>query len=65
MSEKLLILPPSEESTSGKEEFVQPYSFYTPCPERRYNSEENLEPIEGLENIPLENIPILEEVYNK
>jgi hypothetical protein len=52
VSEKLLILPPSEESTSVKEEFVELESFYTPYPESRYKYEENLEFIEGFEYIP-------------
>jgi hypothetical protein len=65
VSEKLLILPPFEESTSGKEEFVEPESFYTPYPKSRYKSEENLEFIEGVEYIPLEKIPILEETSRR
>jgi hypothetical protein len=51
--DKLLILPPFEGSTSGKEEFVELESFYTPYPESRYKYEEKLEFLEGVEYIPL------------
>jgi hypothetical protein len=58
----LFLLPPSEESTSGKEEFVEPELFYTPYPESRYKSEEIFEFPEKTKCIPLEKIPILEEI---
>jgi hypothetical protein len=65
VSDKLLILPPFEESTSVKEEFVEPQSFYSPYPKSRYKSEENLEFLEGTKYIPLEKIPILEEIQEE
>ena len=61
----MFILPPSKESTSRKVEFVEPESLYTPSLEERYKSQVILDPIEGVEYIMLENIPILEEVYKK
>ena len=64
-SEKLFLLPPSEESTLGKEEFVEPESFYTPYPKSRYKSEEIFEFLEETEYPPLEKILILEEVQEE
>jgi hypothetical protein len=61
----LFLLPPSEESTSGKEEFVESESFYTPYPESRYKSEERFEFPKETEYTPLENIPILEEIQEE
>jgi hypothetical protein len=65
VSDKLLILPPSEGSTSGKEEFVELESFFTPYSASRYKNEESLEFLEGAKYIPLENIPILEEIQEE
>jgi len=39
----LFLLPPAEESTSGKEEIVEPKYFYRPYPESRYKYEEIFE----------------------
>jgi hypothetical protein len=64
-SEKLFLLPPFEESTSGKEEFVEPESFYTPYPESRYKYEEIFEFPEETEYPPLEKILILEEIQEE
>jgi hypothetical protein len=57
---KLFLLTPAEESTSGKEEFVDPKYFYTPYPKSRYKYEEIFEFPEETEYPPLENILILE-----
>jgi hypothetical protein len=64
-SKKLFLLPPAEESTLGKEEFVEPKYFYTPYPESRYKSEESFEFPEEIEYPPLEKILILEEVQEE
>jgi hypothetical protein len=52
-------------STSGKEESIEPESFYTPYPESIYKYEERFELPEETKYIPLENIPILEEIQEE
>jgi hypothetical protein len=61
----LFLLATFEESTSGKDEFVEPEYFYIPYPKRRYKSEEIFEFLEETEYPPLENILILEEVQEE